>query len=199
LSAQWTRPRADYQLLSFGCTGVDIVRGKELHLGQWLEVTFTPEAAKRIAPVPTPQKRVRARSIFEGLQGGLGAAARMNPSWPAVEVESVVDRELRCEDLLIAQPPVIGMQAFVIRLTAAIHEGTDETGANEPAASAKLSCDTGITLGFLAETAQTLLTQVEDSSNLEGLKILYRAIMSFSEPKQTSQRPRNGKRVVYYL
>ena len=58
---QWERPSAEYQLLPLSLPGVEIRLDEPIHLGQWIEVTITLEAAKRICP--EPKQRVRSRSI----------------------------------------------------------------------------------------------------------------------------------------
>lgn len=196
-SGQWRRPGAQFQLLPLSLPGVTIEAGEELHLGQWIEVSFTPEAARRISPWPNPTKRVRSRSIFEGLRGGLGNKAQNDP-WPASNSTSAIDETLQYEDLLISQPPTVGMHAFVIGPRTTSTTAEDMSTESETPACAKLSSDTGITLGFLAETAHSFLARNDGPSEPEDVKVVFKAIMSFSEPDQTA-RKRTGKRTVFYI
>lgn len=195
---QWRRPHAQFQLLPLSLPGVTIDRGVEIDLGQWIEVSFTPEAARRIAPEPKPTKRVRSRSIFEGLRGGLGTRAPDDP-WPAKNPTPSVSRTLEYEDLLIAQPPVLSMQAYIVNPKVATNNPEGEEVDSGPPARAKLWCDSGITLGVLAETVQSLLARNHGRSNADDVKVLYKAIMSFSAPDQAPRKPRGNEKTVIYI
>jgi len=145
---------------------------------------MTKEAAHSIAPSSKPSKRVRSRSIYEGLRGGLGSRPSFtDDSWPPTGNKNDADdtssqHRGRYEDLFIAQPPPVGMQAFVLPdiphpLDA---EGVDT--ADRPTACAKISCDAGITLGFLAETAQSLLASTKYAAEQDA-RVVFKTIISF--------------------
>ncbi|KAK3700912.1 hypothetical protein LTR37_015715 [Vermiconidia calcicola] len=198
---QWSRPGACYQLLPLSIPGLSIELGEAIHLGRWVKVSLTPEAARRVAPDPKPNRRVRSRSIFEGLRGGLGSRSEgASDSWPASKTTSTINSTLQYEDLLITQPPVLGMQAFIILPGAAAikNNATDGLSINtEPRACAKLWCDTGITLGFLAETAQSLIaSQKAGPSSVEEATVLFKAIMSFCSPDGEPKKRTNTRSVT---
>ena len=202
--AQWCRPGAQFQLLPLSVPGLTIELGKEIHLGQWVIVSLTPEAARRISPEPRPNKRVRSRSIFEGLRGGLGSRTqKTSDAWPASKPTPTSSSTLQYEELFITQPPIMGMQAFIIYP----HATADETESNRrrwatesearALACAKLSSAAGVTLGFLAETTRTLLEEQNSGpSNVEDARVVYKAIMSFCAPEETPRRKRRDSRTV---
>lgn len=204
---QWERPPSEYQLLPLSVPGVTIEKDEPIHLGQWMKVTLTPEAAKRICP--EPEQRVRSRSIFEGLRGGLGRSS--NDIWPNSPAKSVPGGRVKYADLHISQPPLLGMQAYLIHQTStttttsgprtASLAAAASTSQREPQAIAKVSCDSGITLGFLAETAQDLLTsQTSGPSNAGEVKVVFKAIISFCESDSTPRRStRRNQRTVTRL
>ena len=198
---QWSRPGACYQLLPLSIPGLSIELGEAIHLGRWVEVSFTPEAARRISPDPKPNRRVRSRSIFEGLRGGLGSRSEgASDSWPGSKTTSTISSTLQYEDLLITQPPVLGMQAFIILPNAAAVQdsASDQLSLEiEPRACAKLWCDTGITLGFLAETAQSLIaSQNSGPSNMEEATVVFKAIISFCSPNEAPKKRTNTRSVT---
>lgn len=194
---QWERPSSQYKLLPINLPGVAIEEDEPIHLGQWIKVTITPEAAKRICP--EPKQRVRSRSIFEGLRGGLGRSS--NDAWPASTATPATNGSLKYETLHIAQPPLLGMQAFLVHESSTSESLPTPTTSfaamsllggvprrHGPTAVAKLSCDSGITLGFLAETAQELLgSQRSGPSSATDVKVVFKAIISFG-PADTSPR-----------
>lgn len=206
---QWERPPTDYQLLPFSLPGINVEKDEPIERGQWVKVSMTLDAARRICPAP--KQRVRSRSIFEGLRGGLGRSS--NDAWPASTAATVaMSSELRYEDLQIAQPPLLGMQAHIIHRSL----GPDSPSSGPPPspalrcpppspflasrarpdsnspAVAKLSCDAGITLGFLAETAQELIGSLKSGPSHESeVKVVFKAIVSFSEGEVS---PRKGTR-----
>ena len=197
--AQWNRPGSQFQLLPLSLPGLTIERGEELHLGRWVVASLTPEAARRIVQNPKPNRRVRSRSIFEGLRGGLGSRSQnSSDAWPASRATPTSNSTLQYEDLFITQPPIVGMQAFIVWPGAiGDWERTEvEEESDLPPACAKLSCDAGITLGFLAETARSLLaSQKSEPSNVEDARIVFKAIISFVPPEQ-AMRKRNNNRDV---
>lgn len=197
---QWQRPSPQYQLLPLNLPGLTIAQDESIHLGQWISVTLTSETARQLCP--GPQNRVRARSIFEGLRGGLGRNA--NDAWPATSSATNPTGTMRYDDLQIVQPPLLGMQAFIVDHIAEpaattsepatrIRRDLDSTSSSETAARAKVSCDSGITLRFLAETAQNLLVRQEGGpSNVLERKVMFKAIVSFCQP-EASPRRRGGR------
>ncbi|KAK4549417.1 hypothetical protein LTR36_006414 [Oleoguttula mirabilis] len=195
---QFMWPADNFQLLPLSLPGLSVELGEPLPLGRWVEVTFTRDAARKISP-DLPQRRPRrSRSIFEGLRGGLGP--RAGPStdlWPTLSGNpaETLNSTLQYEDLFITQPPVVAMQAFILppAKSAGTRDGHSDDGFSdeeEPAARAKLSCDAGITLGFLAETAQSLLTSNKCAVGEDGRSIVFKAIVSFctsdSAPRKRS-------------
>ena len=155
----------------------------------------------RISPDPQPTKRVRSRSIFEGLRGGLGSRGSFgsDDTWP--RIRPTVNTTVQYEELFVTQPPVLGMQAFIVYLDKDenkqnFDEDGDETSDDELRACAKLSCDAGIALGFLAETAQSLLnSQKAGPSNAKDVRVVFKTIMSFCGPEQAPKK-RNRTRTV---
>ncbi|KAI7303280.1 hypothetical protein KC315_g15759, partial [Hortaea werneckii] len=196
---QFTRPADEFILLPLSLPGLLIQQGEPLHLGRWIHISMTEAAAKAICPFDsTPKKRLRSRSFFEGLRGGLGArAGSSNDQWPKTDehaVDSSTGTEgvsaLQYKDLFVAQPPVVGMQAFIYtNFTSATENDSDtDDSTKHPCACAKLSCDAGITLGFLAETAQSLLRsrQAEPASSAaaKDVRVVFKAIVSFTKGKR---------------
>lgn len=199
---QWARPGSQFQLVPLNIPGLSIELGDELHLGRWIVVTFTPECARRISANPNPTRRVRARSIFEGLRGGLGTRRRgSDDAWPATKSTPTVNSTLQYEDLFVTQPPVLGMQAFIVYTDSDTNnqnafESDDDSQPNGPPACAKLSCDAGITLGFLAETAQSLInSQPAGPSNAGDVRVVFKTIMSFCAA-ETVPKKRTRTRMV---
>ena len=199
---QWQRPASEYQLLPLTLPGLMIEAGDMIHLGQWISFTLTSEAARRICP--EPKQRVRARSIYEGLRGGLGRTS--NDTWPASSSTKGHDGKSSYEELQIMQPPMLGMQAYVVDApsltdptpTEPTSLNLDDLDLNESpssAACAKISCDAGITLGFLADTAQTLLApQPSGPSQTTEKAVLFKAIVSFCQSESSAKR-RGGRSV----
>lgn len=201
---QWYRPASDFQLLPFNILpGLTLQKGKKVHLGQWISISMTLEAARRLAPRTWPKKtRVRSRSIFEGLRGGLGPRAKAeaaSDNWMcAVSSKTPMQEDdpiLPMDALLISQPPVLGVQAYIIYAHTESSQlppmplGDDNDGVcygSRPCC--KLSRDSGITLGDLAQSAQKLLADTESSSTKYASKVVFKAIMSFCAPEQTPRK-----------
>jgi hypothetical protein len=78
----------------------------------------------------------------------------------------------------------------------------ENTGLNdeqqlEPSACAKVSCEAGVTLGFLAETVQSIVASSDAGpSNIEEVRIVFKAIMSFTEPQQARRKRASTRSVV---
>ena len=200
---QWARPGSQFQLLPLSLPGLSIELGRELHLGRWIDITFTPEAARRICPDPQPTRRIRSRSIFEGLRGGLGSRTQNSVGeWSASRATPTIHTTIRYEDLFVTQPPVLGVQAFIVYSPNPKDEQRPPKRETKSlnghiGACAKLSCDAGITLGFLAETAQSLLrSQEAGPSNLRDARVMFRTIMSFCAPEQVPRKRTTGRTVT---
>ncbi|RMY55901.1 hypothetical protein D0865_03928 [Hortaea werneckii] len=202
---QFTRPADEFILLPLSLPGLLIQQGEPLHLGRWIHISMTEAAAKAICPFDsTPKKRLRSRSFFEGLRGGLGArAGSSNDQWPKTD-EHAVDSSTGTEgykDLFVAQPPVVGMQAFIYTNFTSPTENDSDTDAStkHPCACAKLSCDAGITLGFLAETAQSLLRsrQAEPASSAaaKDVRVVFKAIVSFTKGESAPRKRGASRRI----
>ena len=200
---QWARPGSQFQLLPLSLPGLSIELGDELHLGRWIIITFSPEAARRICPDPQLTRRVRSRSIFEGLRGGLGSRTQNSiGGWSAPRATATVHTTIRYEDLYVTQPPVLGVQAFIVYSPKPTdRQESQESEESSPdenlRACAKLSCDAGITLGFLAETAQSLLrSQEAGPSNVRDARVVFKSIMSFCAPEQVPRKRTTGRTVT---
>ena len=200
---QWSRPPSDFQLLPLKLPGLSIVRGSPIDKGQWIRISMTPETARRIVPHPRPDRRVRSRSIFEGLRGGLGRSSKSeDDSWPKNKSTRTVTDASQYDELFVTQPPLLGMQAFIILPNADLdddnYRSDDDVADPEFRPCAKLSCDAGITLGWLAETAQSLFnSQKSGPSNMDGARVVFKAIMSFTSPEHP--RKRGNSRIVTRL
>jgi hypothetical protein len=185
---QFLRPGPDFLLLPLNVAGLSIELGESIHLGQWICVSMSREAARKILP-NVPAGRVRSRSIFEGLRGGLGSrAGSSDDKWPRGNTESkpTHDNALDYSLLFITQPPPVNVQAFIHQSGISNDAKDDES---YPAACAKLSCTAGITLGFLAEAALSLLPSVTGAATTDT--IVFKAILSFCSSKGSM-----GKRSV---
>lgn len=145
---QFMRPASEFQLLPLHLPGLSIGLGKPLHLGQWIHVSMSAEAARRISPSPGLGRRPRARSIFEGLRGGLGPknGKSMDP-WPARPSIEVVMDATQAKDLFVVQPPVVSMQGCMVTAPASTYidansgDDNDDTYDGRLPACAKVSCD----------------------------------------------------------
>ncbi|KAI7152665.1 hypothetical protein KC349_g8857 [Hortaea werneckii] len=210
---QFTRPADEFILLPLSLPGLLIQQGEPLHLGRWIHISMTEAAAKTICPSDsTPKKRLRSRSFFEGLRGGLGARARSSSDqWPKADEHAVNPstgtegvNALQYKDLFVAQPPVVGMQAFIYTdstspPSSTAEEDADASTTKQPCACAKLSCDAGITLGFLAETAQSLLRsrQAEPawSAAAKDVRVVFKAIVSFTKGESAPRKRGASRRI----
>lgn len=210
----WQRPATDFDLLQVSLRGLTIKRGKPIHRGHWIEVHISLEAANAITR-DTPVVRIRSRSIFEGLRGGLGRRRSNNEdTWPRPRRRSSITESVSVvpeyKDLYVSQPPLVGMQAFIVDSGADQQAiaGDCQVSTNDddfvdsasPPACAKLSCDAGITLGFLAETTQSLLRGRKDNADEGSSKkpdnvVVFKAIMSFCQT-DTAPRKRSTARSV---
>lgn len=180
LLPQWSRPPREFELLGANVEGLSMERGDEVQNGQWIIVCMTRNAACQVLPAGKMRARVRSRSIFEGLRGGLGPrSSGSGACWPLGEPHTLLESVLRHEDLQVSQPPVLGMQAFLANTEYDVTRDCDDDA--EPCASLKLHCDGGITLGFLAETALSLLSEGDTAASKNGT-VVFKAIISFTAP-----------------
>lgn len=201
---QWLRPPVDYMLLDVKIPGLTIERGDPVDMGQWVHVTIDAKAARTIIPSGRANRRPRARSIYEGLRGGLGSSSQ----------REFLASSSTYEELHVTQPPLLGMQAFLLGANPShisptvpspsdasdmehshTSEGT-EVDEREFDACAKMSCNSGITLDFIADTALTLLSERRHESKPGGGKVLFRAIISFCEPTQQPRKRGTARSVI---
>ncbi|KAK3647850.1 hypothetical protein LTR56_007824 [Elasticomyces elasticus] len=185
---QFTRPASEFQLLPLSLSGFTTELGDPIHLGQWISVSLKLDAANTIVPNALA-RTLRSSSIFGGLVGGQASrqggsreiwiAPSRSPPKPAT-----AGSRLRYSDLYITQPPILGMQAFIV--------APSDVPDVENGACAKLSCDAGITLGFLAETVEALLGS---SKHEAGARVLFKAIVSFTQ-SEIAPRKRGVARSV---
>jgi hypothetical protein len=187
---QWHRLPANFILVDPKVEGLKLHRGDPVHLGQWIHIIMNVAAARRILSACGVSPQPRAPSMFVGLRGGLGSSSRTaTDSWPAMPLPR--ESADKYQNLHICQPPILGMQATVIN-------PGEETGGDEdenspaPVACIKLSCDTGITLDFLAETTISLLR----SRNAIDAEVVYKSIISFCQPSQSTRKPGMAQRSV---
>jgi hypothetical protein len=193
---RWTFPSTKFKLLHLAIPGLEIKRGKPVHLGQWIEVRMNLDAARKIWPAA---KRSPEREN-EYLLWGFSSDFRCRRS--AVRVVSpVLPMRPDPANLLVTQPPLKGMQCFLVDA----HRATFETASPEdhqttvPAAHWKISCDAGITLGFLAEVAQTIFdkhSRAGPGQQHEGRVAVFKAIVSYCVQSDAAPRMRSATRTV---
>jgi hypothetical protein len=117
-------------------------------------------------------------------------------------------------DLLLTQPPLVGVQASVVAVGGeedSMSRDREASDPNEPKelARSKLACDAGITLGFMAEAANFLLRDLElpasggqgsgdknGKQREEDVVVVFRAIVSFCAQTDGAPRMRSGTRFV---
>ena len=193
---QWDRPASDFQLLDLKLPGLHIEKGEPVDKGRWIHVSMNAIAARSILPAGRPSRRPRARSIFEGMRGGLGSRT-MREGWPSQPPKDPSSPVLQYEDLYITQPPVLGMQAFLIEPETAPEEKSERSDEDDiPCACAKLSCDAGITLDFLADTTLSLLMDRRDMKDTESRSVTFKAIVSFCEPTNSFRKRGTARSVI---
>ncbi|KAK3051811.1 hypothetical protein LTR09_007111 [Extremus antarcticus] len=146
--SQWNRPGSDFQLLPVVLPGLTIERGATIHLGQWVTITITAEAARRILLSNQPHERADPKTVFDsigGPSGSQGPSFLGRGSSHSAQKTAGTDSTLDYADLFVTQPPLPGMQVF----QAVLREPTIEA----PAQSAE---DTG-----LENDAQALLESLQ--------------------------------------
>lgn len=188
----WQHPATEFQLLHLSLPGLQIRRGSPVHLGHWVEVRINLEAAERILKDSGDDFRpTRSLMFFNDFEHARHRA-------PASQ------QLPRYADLFITQPPIVGIQAFVIDAHTTAFEGRSsppddhepEAGLEVPAVRSKLSCDAGLTLGFLAEVARNL--QVRHARTCDEKTVVFKAIVSFWQT-DIAPRKRSGTRIVTEL
>lgn len=199
---QWERPASDFQLLDLRIPGLAITRGEPVDRGRWIYISMNVVAARAILPTGRSARRPRARSIFEGMRGGLGLRSVREGAWPAQTVGDPSSSMLLYEELYVAQPPILGIQAFLNELKSPDprevgsldEEATDEDDI--PCAIAKLSCDAGITLDFLADTTLSLLSDRRETAEKDGRSVVFKAIVSFCKPNSSHRKRGTARSVI---
>lgn len=193
---RWTFPSTKFQLLTLAIPGLEIKRGEPVHLGQWVEVRMTPEAAKTI--MTTVEKIHNAGNATIPLHSQNSLIIRRS-AVPIVPPKS--STRPNHANLFITQPPLKGMHAFFVDA----HDATLETEASKdryitvPRPHAKMSCDAGITLGFLAEVAEWMFEEREKLRQREddGSKVaVFKAIVSHCVQSDAAPRMRSATRTV---
>lgn len=203
IEPQWSHPAMKFQLLLLGIPGLEIKRGNPVHLGQWVEVRMNLAAAKEISA--TLEKITATAGNIPGTLNGafLRLSRPFNDDFqtrrPAVRfVPPIPLLQPNHADLFITQPPLKGMQAFLVDAHGASLEAANPEDTVEPA-HAKMSCDAGITLGFLTEVAVWMFEkrkrslQGEDHQNKVAV---FKAIVSFCVQSDAAPRMRSATRTV---
>lgn len=93
------------------------------------------------------------------------------------------------------------MQAFLVdgQNVASGTASTEDQQTTAPTAHTKMSCDAGITLGFLAEVAQWIFEKHERLLQVESLGdkvVVFKAIVSYCVQSDAAPRMRSATRTV---
>ena len=175
---QWSHLATNFQLLLLAISGLEIKRDDPVHLGQWVEVRMSLAAAK-----------------------GILATAKKNKISSLRPVPPILMLRPNYADLFVTQPPLKGMQAFLVDA----HDVKSETATPEdqqtvaPKAHAKMSCDAGITLGFLAEVTEWMFEKRErllQAENHQDKVAVFRAIVSYCVQSDAAPRMRSATKTV---
>lgn len=206
LRPQWLRPPADYMLLDLKIPGLSIQKGEAVHKGQWIVITMNASAARHVVPPSGPRYHGRRQFSFPSSRSLLAEVLTHGAGKAELASTSQVPK-VKYDELYITQPPLLGLQAFMIdsdgcdvssaetSTVGSTGEGPDERdddeeGSQIPAPCAKMSCDAGINLDFIAETALALLRE-ED-----GRQVAFKAIISFCEPSQSLSKRGTTRSVI---
>jgi len=188
----WSYPATEFRLLRLAPSGLEIKRGDPVHLGQWVEVRMTLGAAEEIMAVTktTPDTGTRFSLLRSRVTFNCRRSTIRKPS-----------RRPNLADLLVTQPPLKGMQAFLVDAQDATLEiaGPKDQQVTVPTAHAKVSCDAGITLGFLAEVAEWMFEKHERLSpgqDHAGKVAVFKAIVSYCVQSDAAPRMRSATRTV---
>lgn len=200
---QWQLPGSQFELLPLALPGLTIRRGPPVHLGQWIEICIKPDAVATILK-QRKQSRQTARSpAFFYDFDDLNVAPIRQPA----------SLQPNPNDLMVSQPPLTNMQAFLVpseeppatttggssEAAATSHgEGEGERSSNAqssspnevPSAHSKIACDAGVTIGFMADVAESLLEKTTDKH------VVFKAIISFCSPSDAAPRKRSSNRWV---
>jgi hypothetical protein len=199
---QWRRPVSDFQLLPLALPGLEIKRGSAVHMGHWLEVHLDLAATQQILDTRSgsPAKSSLSRSP--------SYAYDFVCTRPESLRESSISSSLPAyADLLITQPPLKGMVAYLGDSDDdALNRASSATGSSEqlssafPAAHSKISCDAGISLGFVAEVAETLLKPRKTGGKVkhreDRRRVVFKAIVSYGVQSDAAPRIRSTTRTV---
>lgn len=180
----WPLSAFDFELLPLAFSGLEIRRGESVHLGHWIEVQMNLHAARKILRESQDRAVLTTTPFFDP------------PLLPLPSYES----------LMITQPPIISMQAFLIGEKEPVSPKPSSSyfrsASEEPRLKSKLSCDAGITLGFLADAAEFILRRVSSQASHSGRGkdkyVLFTAIVSFCQT-DIAPRKRSGTRIVTAL
>lgn len=129
---------------------------------------------------------------------------RKQPS--SLRKPSTLSSLLSYADLMITQPPLKGMQAFLMDAKdSALHHGTSEAEYTDqqsiviPVVHSKISCDAGITLGFVADVAEELPEKRKTSDKVEYHQdkvVVFKAIVSYCVQSDAAPRKRSKTKIV---
>lgn len=132
---------------------------------------------------------------------GILATAKKNKISSLRPVPPILMLRPNYADLFVTQPPLKGMQAFLVDA----HDVKSETATPEdqqtvaPKAHAKMSCDAGITLGFLAEVTEWMFEKRErllQAENHQDKVAVFRAIVSYCVQSDAAPRMRSATKTV---
>lgn len=190
IRAQWRRHPSTFILLAMSAPGISIGLSGTSEAEQRVVVILTPETAAKIAPGYKTSRRRRSLSMFSAMRELRQRESDMgSQDGPRQPMSSSTTFITECDGLgpgtlFITQPPLTVMQAFVVPL----NENIDEEIWSRPLA--RLSCDVGMRLWSLAETAQMLFEQhrTEPSS---PQRVVFRGALPGREPDLTP-RKRSG-------
>ncbi|CZT24587.1 uncharacterized protein RCC_10312 [Ramularia collo-cygni] len=170
--AQWNRDASKFQLLNINLPGLHSELDEPINLGRWIHISMSVKAARIILDSANRHLPTRPQSISRNFPADRTYLPGLDEDLPGLH------GDLQYGRLQVVQPPVIGMQAFIT-------PSKQRQGGADGVSSlcAKLACDAGITLGFLAETTLSLLTDGKNKHNPdENRSIVYTAIISFCAP-----------------
>lgn len=197
---RWQHPSTDFWLLSPPILGLEIRRGDAVHLGQWVEIRMNLAAAQAIRSTSgdsTSRTKIR-RSTLSANLCFISPESPRNPS--------ALSSLLPYADLMITQPPLKGMQAFLIDAKdsspgpcSSEAEDNHQQSSAIPVAHSKISCDAGITLGFVADVAREALQKRRFAGRVQYHQdkvVVFKAIVSYCVQSDAAPRKRSTTRAV---